>query len=279
MTTQHNQKQREEKEPVPDARHEQSLRRTDAVKAAIKVRLVEFDHHKEALLTILRDAHSHGPKSEPFDADKSWSHLTGLASVCYWQARVKQETMPVADREARLRELAKALGKARDMTDKAMQDDVGDDLLSAWWEETNEPRASVARNDDGSFALVRIADEMFKEAVAGLAALETAALRAASEAHEQRAGHSGPKRGTMLLDYIGTLAFLYRDSTGAKPGTGRGPFVRFVCAFLAAIRANISEEYAVELAQNARSWARTNSSKWTSSPFGDSFVDDSPFDD
>jgi hypothetical protein len=65
------------------------------------------------------------------------------------------------------------------MTDKAMQDDVGDDLFSAWWEGTNEPRASVVRNDDGSFSLVRIADEMFKEAVAGLAALETAAKIAA----------------------------------------------------------------------------------------------------
>jgi hypothetical protein len=236
MTTQRNHKQSEEKEPVPDARHEQSLRR---VNAAIEAGLVEFDRHKKELLTILRDAYDRGLKPEPFDEDKTWSHLTSLARIHYWQARVKQETMPVADREARLRELAKALGKARGVTDKAMQDDVGDDLLSAWLERTDEPRASVVRNDDGSFALVRIADEMFKEAVAGLAALETAARRAASEAREQRAGHSGPKRATMLLDYIGTLAALYRDSTGAKPGAGLGPFVRFVCAFLAAIRDNM----------------------------------------
>ena len=266
MTTKHNQKQSKEKGPVPDARHEQSLRR---VNAAIEAGLVEFDHHRESLLTILRDAYDRGVKSEPFDEDKSWSHLTGVARVHYWQARVKQETMPVADREVRLRELAKALGKARGMADKAMQDDVGDDLLSAWWEATNEPRASVVRNDDGSFTLVRIADETFKDAVAGLAALETAALRAASEAHEKHAGRSGPRRGTWLLDCIGTLAALYRDSTGAKPGAGHGPFVRFVCAFLAAIRANISEEYVVELVQNARSWARINRGNWTSSPFDD----------
>ena len=173
--------------------------------------------------------------------------------------------MPVADREARLRELAKALGKARSMTDKAMQDDVGGDLLSAWSEETDEPRLSVVRNDDGSLARVRIADEMFKEAVAGRAVLETTALRAASEAHEERAGRSGLRWTTMRLDYIGTLAFLYQDSTGAKPGAGHGPFVRFVCAFLAAIRANSSEEYVVEHVQNARSLARTGN--WTSSPF------------
>jgi hypothetical protein len=72
----------------------------------------------------------------------------------------------------------------------------------------------------------------------------------------------------MLLDYVGTLAAVYRESTGAKPGAGHGPFVRFVCAFLAAIRANISEDYAVELVQNARSWARTRGN-WKSSPFDD----------
>jgi hypothetical protein len=53
MTTQHKQKQSEKKEPVPDARHEQSFRRTEAVKADIKVRLLEFDQHKEVLLNIL----------------------------------------------------------------------------------------------------------------------------------------------------------------------------------------------------------------------------------
>lgn len=249
-------------EPVPDGR-------TDAVKAAIEAGLVEFDHHKEALLTLLRDAHNHSPKSEPLDEHKSWFQLTSLASTYYWQARVKQMTMPVADREARLRELANALRKARGMTDKAMQNDVGEDLFSAWWEGTSEPLASVIRNDDGSFGLVRIADEMFKKVVAGLAALETAALRAAIEAHEERVGHGGPRSGGMLPGCIDALAALYRDSTGARPGAGHGPFVRFVCAFLAAIRANISEDYVVELAKNARSRAHTNPSKWGPSPFDD----------
>jgi hypothetical protein len=102
--------------------------------------------------------------------------------------------------------------------------------------------------------------------VTGLAALETAAVRAAGEAHEERARRSGPRKRTMLLDYVSTLAAVYRESTGAKPGAGHGPFVRFVCAFLAAIRTNISEDYAV--VQNARSWWRTRGN-WTSSPFDD----------
>ena len=121
--------------PVPDAR-------TEVVRAAIDAGLLKFEDHKEALLTILRDAHNHRPESEPFDEPKSWVRLINLAGTYFWQARVKQMTMDPGERVARLGKLARALGKARGMTDKAMQDDVGDDLFSAWWEGTNEPLAS-----------------------------------------------------------------------------------------------------------------------------------------
>jgi hypothetical protein len=247
-------------DPVPDTR-------TKAVRADIEARLVEFDHHKEPLLNILRDAHNHSPKSEPFNEDKWWFHLGSLARIYSWQARVKQETMPVAEREARLRALAKALGNARGLTDKALQDDVGDDLFSAWWEETNEPPGSMVRNSDDSIALVPNADEKFREAVTGLAALEAAARQAVSEAHDKRTGRG--RTGTVPPDCIDTLWLLYRDSTGMEPGAGHGPFVRFVCAFLAAIRANVSEDHVVDLAQKARSRAHTTPSKEGSSPFDD----------
>jgi hypothetical protein len=239
--------------------------KTQAVKAAMDAGLADFDRHKRALLNILHDAHDRGPKSEPFNEDQTWFDLTSLARIHYWQARVKHETMPIADRKARLRELANALRKARNLTDKALQDDVGDDLFSAWWEGTKEP-LSVVREEDGSIVLVRTVNEMFKEAVTGLAALETAAVQAASDAYGERTGRNGPRKSSMLLDYIGALAAVYLESTGVKPGAGHGPFVRFVCAFLAAIRTSISEDYAVELVQNARSWARTRGN-WTSSPF------------
>ena len=67
------------------------------------------------------------------------------------------------------------------------------------------------------------------------------------------------------------LLNILRDAHNHSPksGAGHGPFVRFVCAFLAAIRANVSEEYVVELAQKARSRARTNPSKGGPSPFDD----------
>jgi hypothetical protein len=175
--------------------------------------------------------------------------------------------MAAAARKAHLSKLATALKQSRTLVE-AMHDDVGNDLFSAWCEGTDEPLVSLVRNDDGSLATVRLPEERFKKAVAGLAALETAALRAAGEAHDKREGRGRPK-GTAVLPtgYIEVLATRYRESTGAKPGVGSGPFVRFVCAFLAAVgRANISEDYVVELAQKARSWALNHPSGH--SPFG-----------
>ena len=177
--------------------------------------------------------------------------------------------MPAADRMPRLDQLATALKKSRAIVDAAMQDDIGDDLFSAWCEGTDEPLVSLVRNDDGSLATVRMPEETFKKAVESLAALETAALHAAN--HDKRPGR-GRRKGTTVLPagYIEVLAALYREATGAKPGAGRGPFVRIVCAFLAAIgKANISEDYVIELAQAARSWARTRPSGRAPSPFDD----------
>jgi hypothetical protein len=250
--------------PTPSAQ-------TKRILSAIDAGLVRFEQHKPALITILRNAHEGVLQPEPFDETKSWSGLTSLARSFFWQARVKQETMPAARRVARLDGLATALKRARAVVDQAMQDDVGNDLFSAWCEGTDEPLVSLVRNDDGSLTTVRMPEEMFKEAVESLATLETAALRAADEANEKRAGR-GRQKGTTVLPtgFIEVLATLYRESTGAKPGAGRGPFVRFVFAFLTALgRANISEDYVVELAQDARSWARNHPASGSSSPFDD----------
>jgi hypothetical protein len=248
--------------PTPSAQ-------TERILSAIDAGLVRFEQHKPALITILRNAHDGVLQPEPFDETKSWSGLTSLARSFFWRARVSQETMPAADRMPRLDQLATALKKSRAIVDAAMQDDIGDDLFSAWCEGTDEPLVSLVRNDDGSLATVRMPEETFKKAVESLAALETAALHAAN--HEKRPGR-GRRKGTTVLSagYIEVLAARYREATGAKPGAGRGPFVRFVCAFLAAIgKANISEDYVIELARAARSSARTRPSGWASSPFDD----------
>lgn len=236
----------------------------ERIHSAIEVGLGRFEQHKTTLITILRDAHD-----GQFDEPKSWSRLTSLARSFFWQARLKLERVPAVTRKSRLDELARALRRSRFLVDAAMQDQVGDDLFSSWCEGTNEPLLSVVRNDDGSSTAVRGPEEMFKKAVASLAALETAAFHAANQV--KRPGR-GRRTGTAVLPvgYIEALATLYRETTGSKPGTGSGPFVRFVSAFLAAVgAANISEDYVVELAQAARSWALTHPSDWATSPFDD----------
>jgi hypothetical protein len=161
-------------ETVPDGR-------TDAVKAAIEVGLTAFDRHQEALLTILRNDYERGPRAEPFDANRSWRGLTSLAGTYLWEGRAKKELMPAAEQVARLRELEKIFGKARVMADKAMQDDVGAALCTSWWEGTSEYAEA-----GGRFVDLLYIDREFEPVVASLAALETAAIRAATEARSRR---------------------------------------------------------------------------------------------
>ena len=47
---------------------------------------------------------------------------------------LKQKAMKPADRQARLRDIAKTLRRARETISEAMQSDVGNDLISAWWD-------------------------------------------------------------------------------------------------------------------------------------------------
>jgi hypothetical protein len=91
--------------------------------------------------------------------------------------------------------------------------------------------------------------------VAGLADLETAALRAADEVPKRR----GRPKGTVLLpwEFIATLAEIYQSSTELKPGAGDGPFARFVYAFITALgRANIEYDSIVDAIKDTRDRAR-----------------------
>lgn len=258
-------------ELAPDAR-------TEAVKAAIEPSLIAFERHKEQLLDILHNAHKRGPKSEPFDADKAWSRLTSFAESYFWVARTKQEVTPSTKRVARLRELAKALGKARTMIDKVMQDDVGDALCASWWEGTSE-YAEAKRFFVGLFYMYskgkgRFVDverkfkKVMEKEVARLAALEAAAVRAANNVPAKR----GRPKGAAILPRgdIETLAAVYRDATGLKPGAGDGPFAKFVMEFPKALgHSNIEDESVIDAIKAARTSSRMRAAadKWGPSPF------------
>jgi hypothetical protein len=243
----------EREAPVPDPK-------TEAVKAAIEVGLTAFDRHQEALLTVLRNDYERGPRAEPFDADRSWRGLTSLAGAYFWRATVKQEVMPAAELVARLRELEKAFGSARALADKAMQDDVGGALGSSWWEGTSEYAEA-----EGRFVDLLYIKREFEKVVTSLAALETAAIRAAGDVPTR----PGRPKGTANLpwDFIEALAALYRDTTGSKPGAGDGPFAKFVMKFLSALGRNIEYESVIDAIKDARTRSLQNSSGWAPSPF------------
>jgi hypothetical protein len=188
--------------------------------------------------------------TEPFDTDKSWRSLTRVAEFYFWRVVMKEETMPVADRVKRLRQLAKVLGRARDLMDKAMQDDIGTDLFRGWCAEANISPASVILGKDGSSVLTRVADEI-EDVVASLDTLETAASRAVNNIHTGR----GRPKGTVVLplEYVCALADVYRTSTGLKPGAGDGPFARFAHEFLAAVGQRVLEyRSVVDVIKDAR---------------------------
>jgi hypothetical protein len=236
---------------------------TEAIKPAIEAALTAFDRHQEALLTILRNDYEAGLRAEPFDANRSWRGVTSLAGTYFWRARVKQQVMSAAELVARLHELEKAFGMARAMADKAMQDDVGGALCSSWWEGTSENAEA-----EGRFVDLLYIEREFKKVVTSLAALETAAIRAADDVPTRR----GRPKGTAILprDYIEALAAVYRDTTGAKPGAGDGPFAKFVMEFLTALgRRNIEYESVIDAIKDARTWSlmRATANKSGPSPF------------
>ena len=230
--------------------------------------MARFGGHREPLLAILRNACDCGPQAEPFDEKKSWFRLETSAHQYFLQERAKQEAMCSAKCEARLRAIAKALEQASSLIEAAKQDEVGDALFSTWYEEADLPLASPVRNDDGSFFMTAPADEAFKKGVAFLKDLQVAAGRAADEAHQGRGRPWGAR--VLPVGYIEALARQYRDGTGVRPVAGCGPFARYVCAFLAALgRANISEDYVVELTRDAISWANNHPNEWAPSPFSE----------
>jgi hypothetical protein len=230
-----------------------------AIKASIDERLIAFEQHKKELLKTLSSAYEGGPKSEPFNTDETWRYLTSLASQYFQREWVKQRATKPAERQAQLCELAKTLKRARDMISEATQSDIGNDLVSAWWDA--DPTPAPFGNDSEQLDLVDL--RIFDKTGALLATLESVALRAAAAIPTKR----GRPKGTANLpwDFVATLGIIYRQSTGLKPGASSGPFARFVEKFLAAIGRSYCFESVVDDIKNSR--VRAQNSSWSSSPF------------
>jgi hypothetical protein len=199
-----------------------------APQASIAAKLTSFAAHKTELLGILRATYQRGTMTKSFNANKSWEELTRIAEFYFKEAEFRQKAVPVARRIKRLRQIANALGRAGNLIDKT----VGGDLFKGWCAEANIRATSYIFTGEAGSVLTRVADKI-EDAVANLSALERAARRAGDDMRPSR----GRPKGTVVLppDCVRALAAVYQASTGLKPGKGKGPFARFVYAFLTAV--------------------------------------------
>jgi hypothetical protein len=242
-------------EPAHDARAE-------AIEAAIEARLTAFDRHRDDLLGLLQKVCERRPKTKSFDKNESWRHLRFMAGVYLRdEASVKQKQMeiPATDRVELLHQLGNALSEARRKIDEVTQHDVRGRLFLAWCEAHGDPDLlEFIDHLNVKF------DKEVASVVAGLAALETVAFRAAQQSR-QSPGRPG---GTSLLqhDFIIGLESAYRESTGKTGGAGSGPFVQFVMKFLEALRRNSVEESVIKAIKSAKKRA---GSRWGRSMFAD----------
>jgi hypothetical protein len=97
---------------------------------------------RDELLAKLRGGYERGPKSDPFDPEKCWLDLTRLAEMYFWWEVRKKETTPPAECFKRLRRLVRALYRAHRLAAGALQEDIGHDLLKAWFGGTIYPRCA-----------------------------------------------------------------------------------------------------------------------------------------
>jgi hypothetical protein len=89
--------------------------------AAIDAGLAVFETHKDNLLVNLLSAYKGGRKSVPFDADREWDSLRGIARLHFESKWLKQEEPRSSDRKKRLRKFTKFLHEACRWFDEAKQ--------------------------------------------------------------------------------------------------------------------------------------------------------------
>ena len=98
--------------------------RAQDVEAWKQARLTRFNKHKSELLDHMRHTWRNGSKSSAFDEIDAWNKVLRIAN--FYLDRVEMRDggifLQASDRTKRLNRLAAALGKARDLTEKAMLD-------------------------------------------------------------------------------------------------------------------------------------------------------------
>ncbi len=175
----------------------------------------------EALAAVYRDATG----SKPGAGDGAFAKFVMEFLTALGRRNIEYESVIDAIKDARTWSLTRAAADKwgpspfddewPPLADNANQDDVGDDLCSSWREVTNEEIEDNARSVE-----VLDIEVAFEKMMASLAPLDTAAIR---------------------------------DTTSSKPGSGDGPFARFVMEFLIALgRRNIEYRSVIDSIRAAR---------------------------
>ena len=186
---------------------------------------------KKGLLRSFATYREHGPKSEPLDVDSAWRRLTSLAIQYFQRKTLRRKAVPTAERSERLGKIAKVLGKVCRLFDEAKQDDLINDLYSAWRDQIRERAGAKYGGDPDGLILHGAVPHEFARIIATLSRLHAAACKARDKVVRQE---GRPKGSILDPDIIDILAHQYRWSTGLKLDKLTDK-VEFVGTFLEAI--------------------------------------------
>jgi hypothetical protein len=192
--------------------------------------LDRFEERKPTILANLRNIHQQGPSTQPFD-EKGASNALKFFSCSYvaW-AIARKQTRPSPDIRERFKKLSVDMEQVRLPLDEL-------------WD-----RGELSYVIDAGR---RIGVDVIQEMLASLnslAALETAFSEACKHIPLKR---GRPRDRALRPAEVRQLAEVYAESTGCKPGSGKGPFARFVYAVLSALGQSVSEDHVIDVIKGA----------------------------
>jgi hypothetical protein len=206
--------------------------------------LNQFEKRKPTILATLRAAHQQGPSTQPFDEKGASDALKFFLCHYFGHVIARKQARPSPDIRERFNKLAVDMEQVR----RALGE-----LL-----DSSELKYVVNGGQ-------RIGAEVIQDictSIDGLAALG-AAVREACQDIPLKSGR--PHARVLWPAGVEHLAELYAKSTGRKPGSGMGPFARFVYAVLSALGQNVSEDYVIDVIKGAH-LARAKSRPGVRSP-------------
>ena len=160
---------------------------------------------------------------------RAWDDLTLLASEYFWLKRQRQELVLAADRSKRLRKIAKVLGEACRLFDEAKQDELIEDLYSAWYDQ-NVNNDTVPEGPLDARSLPRTSLMKFLRLCPHLKPRLVSRAMTSFRRQDDRRVQFYPWMSSTPWQHV------YQERTGLKAGAGR-PFsnsLEFVGAFATA---------------------------------------------